>query len=134
MSQNQQILDRRSQLYGEVLGLDQTLEAKRCLLNVWGPTDLSSKDRIWATLGHMVVKRNIARMWGASEAPGLNLWKKDMDWCMFREKNMSPGDARRSGLRYGPNGMSIVVTFVPLLMFPPLPLLDEPVQNNHGEE
>lgn len=71
-----------------VLGIVLQPETKRCLLNVWEPTDLTSKDKIWATLGQMVAKWNIAQMWGAGEPPRVKSWKADMDWCMFREKTV----------------------------------------------
>lgn len=69
-----------------VLGAQLTLEARRCILNVWEPTDLNSKQIIWVTLALMVAKRNIAQKWGAIQPPTVSAWKKDMDWCMFREK------------------------------------------------
>lgn len=72
----------------DVVGVTLRMEAKHCLLNVWEPTDLNSKQTIWVTLALMVAKRNIAQAWGALQAPELSAWRKDMDWCMFREKSV----------------------------------------------
>lgn len=72
----------------EVLTLAIHTEVKRCLLNVWEPTDISSKSKLWVTLGLMNANRNIAQLWGAVHPPKLDSWKTDMDWCMFREKTV----------------------------------------------
>lgn len=45
---------------GEVMGQTITMEIKRCLINIWEPTDLGSKEKMWVTLGLMIAKRNIA--------------------------------------------------------------------------
>lgn len=72
----------------EVLTVAIRPKAKRCLLNVWEPTDLNTKHTTWATLGFMIAKRNIAQLWGAMQAPKIATWKENMDWCMFREKTV----------------------------------------------
>lgn len=69
-----------------VLAVDLLPEARRCLLNVWEPTDLNTHHTQWATLGFMVDKRNIAKAWGAVTPPSLQEWKTNMDWNTYREK------------------------------------------------
>lgn len=96
----------------EVLEHNIRPEAKKCLLNIWEPTDLNSKDKICITLGLMVAERNIAQLWGAGVLPKVDAWKADMDWCMAREKNvyvayMLHGGALKNGPLYGANGMPI---------------------------
>ena len=34
----------------------------------------------------MIAKRNIARLWGTSNAPTIAEWELDVDWCMLEEK------------------------------------------------
>lgn len=72
----------------EVLEIDIRLEARRCLLNIWEPTDLTSHTKTWVTLALMIAKRNIAQKWGAEQPPTLDQWKLDLDWSMFREKSI----------------------------------------------
>lgn len=71
-----------------VLGINLQPEARRCILNVWEPTDLNTHTTQWATLAFMLAKRNIAQLWGASQPPQIEKWKEDLDWCMFREKSV----------------------------------------------
>lgn len=70
--------------------LAQTLDCniKLALLNIWGPTDLNSKERTWITLGLMLAKRNIIRLWGIQTVPTVEDWRKDMDWSMVSEKSV----------------------------------------------
>ena len=70
----------------KVTGQTVDIDPKICLLNIWGVTDLSRSDRLWATLGYSVAKRNIARLWGAENPPLFKEWQRDMDWCMLAEK------------------------------------------------
>lgn len=72
----------------EVLETDIRLETRRCLLNIWEPTDLNSHAKSWVTLALMIAKRNIAQKWGAEQPPTLDKWKSDLDWSMFREKSV----------------------------------------------
>lgn len=72
----------------DVWGVRLRLEVKRCILNVWEPTDLTAKGKTWATLGQMIAKRNIARLWGADTLPTIRSWKADLDWCMLHEKSV----------------------------------------------
>lgn len=62
-----------------VVGKNIDCYIQLALLNVWGPTDLSAKERIWVTLGLMLAKRNIVRLWGAATVPTADDWGKDMD-------------------------------------------------------
>lgn len=71
-----------------VLAVTILPEARRCLLNIWEPTDLDTYAIQWATLGFMIAKRNIAQAWGAETPPTLQEWKNNMDWNMFREKDV----------------------------------------------
>lgn len=61
-------------------------KARRCLLNIWEPTDLNTAEILWVTLGLTIAKRNIVQKWGAAQVPTVKAWKKDLDWCMYREK------------------------------------------------
>lgn len=55
----------------EVLTTDLQPEARRCLLNIWEPTDPTSYTKQWATLAVMIAKRNIVQNWGAHQPPTL---------------------------------------------------------------
>lgn len=70
----------------DVCGSDLPLSAKWCLLNVWDATDLVRIEQIWMSLGGIIAKSYIARLWGAGSAPFLRDWKRNMDWCMVEEK------------------------------------------------
>lgn len=74
-------------ILSEVTETPLQLEARRCLLNIWEPTDLNTAQTLWVTLGLTIAKRNIAQKWGAAQAPTIESWKTDLDWCMYREKS-----------------------------------------------
>lgn len=75
-------------VFREVLEADIQPEARRCLLNVWEPTDLSVHVKSWVMLALMIAKRNIAQKWGAAQPPTLEKWKQGLDWAMFAEKSV----------------------------------------------
>ena len=76
---------------GEVLDCTLQPSPKWCLLNIWTPLDINRMERIWTTLGFIVAKRNIVRLWGAINPPRLQDWKQDMDWSMLAEKTIYEG-------------------------------------------
>lgn len=80
---------------GQVVGLMESVVGKRIecniklvILNIWGPTDLGSKERTWLALGFMVAKQNIARLWDVRASPSLEVWCKYMDWSMVIETSI----------------------------------------------
>lgn len=58
----------------EVTEISLQPEARRCLLNIWEPTDLTTPQTLWVTLGLTIAKRNIAQKWGAVQAPTVEAW------------------------------------------------------------
>ena len=69
-----------------VIGDNREVTPKWCLLNTWTPTDAPRSQRLWATLGAMVAKRNIAKLWGSNLTPKLEDWKNDKDWNGISER------------------------------------------------
>lgn len=62
----------------QVTNVHVSPDAKCCLLNIWGPTDLNNTERVWITLGMTLAKRNIAKCW-AQISPrqtldGVKIW------------------------------------------------------------
>lgn len=84
----QQYWEKVHSTISEVLQVKFHLEARRALLNVWGPTDLTYYTKTWVILALMLAKRNIAQRWGSLQTPAFIKWKEDIDWCMFREKHV----------------------------------------------
>lgn len=76
------------QIMSQVTVLHTPPEIKRCLLNVWDPTDLTHSDQDWVILGMALIKRNIARKWGAPLPPTLQEWCRDMDNAMMSKKSV----------------------------------------------
>lgn len=72
----------------QVTGVTLKPNAKRCLLNIWEPTDLNQAMRKWVTLGLMQARRNIAQHWGAVLPPTRLQWCKDMDNNMITERTV----------------------------------------------
>lgn len=83
-------------------------DIKLALLNVWGPTDLGSKERTWATLGLMVAKRNIVRLWvhlsHRKSRIGATTW---IGAWLLRGRSTWLGVVHRSGHKSGQHGIRI---------------------------
>lgn len=77
-----------SRVKAEVVGEPVLTEPRWHILGVTGEITWPQWAKTWLALAGGVAKRNIARAWGAGDAPSVESWKRDMDWCHSAEQSV----------------------------------------------